>query len=892
MLKGFDKTTDFQLNPDLSAFQRPFNHRLTRLAEMARRTRLFNKQIKALEPPIGIPPLTAIPPFQCVGPRAQNAFDELDETLKEHERRLAEMNKSWEELGKRKGDLEEKKWVLRETAGFFNEAENRHTEIRSSFDEGDGTTPLLEAAAEYGTLPGDGIGAGGFDLEFVAGTIERTRMPTFERILWRVLRGNLYMNYSEIEEPFVDPVTGKKTYKDVFIIFAHGDELLAKIRKVAESMGGTLYTIDSSPDKRADALRETQARLEDVDAVLYNVGQTRRVELSKIAENLESWRDAIRREEDIYKTLNLLSYDPGRKTLVAEGWTPTRDITTIQLGLRRATETAGTSVPPILSELKTHQMPPTFLRTNKFTAGFQALIDAYGIATYQEVNPGLFTVITFPFLFAVMFGDIGHGILSVLAAGAMILFETRLATAGLGEMFEMFFYGRYMILLMGTFAIFTGFMYNDIFSKSFWIWQSGWQWPEKIEGPVTAISTGRVYPFGIDPLWSGAENALIFINSYKMKMSIIMGVIHMSFATCLNVPNFIFFNKRQNIVAEFVPQILFMWCIFGYLIICIIYKWSIDWSTADTTPPGLLNMLIYMFLAPGTVPDGSWLYPGQGFVQTILLLVAVICVPWMLCMKPYLMYKEHKKVQGQGYVGLRTDGEEEEAPRNSTTSGVDHGEEEETFGQAMDTGGDDEENPHDMGDVIIHQVIHTIEYCLGCISNTASYLRLWALSLAHAQLSEVLYDMTLQKIGFEWEGSAITGAVVIVFMFAVWFTLTIFILCLMEGLSAFLHAMRLHWGEFPLAGTSQLSANHAQSRRAASTTWLEDTPSRPSASLRTLLTTPFKHGECAPDAACSLHHSPSNRRLKNAPNYRFRRRRLRREGQCAGVRSADPGRSL
>lgn len=172
---------------------------------------------------------------------------------------------------------------------------------------------------------------------FVSGTIERSRLPTFERVLWRVLRGNLYMNHADIEEPFINPVSGEEVRKNVFIIFAHGEALLAKIRKVAEAMGATLYPIDANADKRNDALRDVNTRIEDLSTALYNTGHNRRIELNAVGDCVTKWQDVVRKEKLIYETLNLFNYDTRRKTLLAEGWVPTRDITRIQVALRHAT---------------------------------------------------------------------------------------------------------------------------------------------------------------------------------------------------------------------------------------------------------------------------------------------------------------------------------------------------------------------------------------------------------------------------------------------------------------------------------------------------------------------------------------------------------------------------
>jgi V-type H+-transporting ATPase subunit a len=69
---------------------------------------------------------------------------------------------------------------------------------------------------------------------------------------------------------------------------------------------------------------------------------------------------------------------------------------------------------------------------------------------------------------------------------------------------KIIFGGRYMILLMGLFSIYTGLIYNDLFSQALTIFASGWEWPSRT-GTVEADFISA-YPFGVDPVSSGGND--------------------------------------------------------------------------------------------------------------------------------------------------------------------------------------------------------------------------------------------------------------------------------------------------------------------------------------------------------------------------------------------------
>lgn len=372
---------------------------------------------------------------------------------------------------------------------------------------------------------------------------------------------------------------------------------------------------------------------------------------------------------------------------------------------------------------------------------------------------------------------------------------------------------------MAVFSLFTGLIYNEAFSIPMSLFGRGrWACPtdSKLISPSRMrydrslcpaafadglAPTGGTYGLGVDPAWHGSRTELQFLNSVKMKASIVIGVVQMNAGIFLSLLNQRATRDRLSTLTEFIPQVIFLNALFGYLCLLIIVKWATG-STAD-----LYHTLIYMFLSPGHAGltcNGACkenaMLPAQGALQVLLLLAAFVAVPWMLVPKPYILKKRwearggaaaryasapHEPTSDDGGEGARL-----VATASSSAPGAwgddGHG------GGGGDHGGGHghSDAEFDFGEVAVHQMIHTIEFVLGAVSNTASYLRLWALSLAHSQLSAVFYDRVLMA------GIRSGSAVALFIAFFVFACATLGVLMVMETLSAFLHALRLHWVEF------------------------------------------------------------------------------------------------
>ncbi|KAJ9442135.1 V-type proton ATPase subunit a2 [Diplonema papillatum] len=689
------------------------------------------------------------------------------------------------------------------------------------------------------------------------GTINTEKMDTFYRLIYRVTKGHAVVH----KEPLKGDAGEKDGAKTIFRILYSSFEMQSRILKLIISngamvhLGRPLHSATGATDSKAGdiqnlpgddhAFRKLRENIEnevvDRSKMIQNTSLMVEEKLHAIARVHTARRHFILREKAMYHALNMMQIDKGTLFASAVAWIPTRHLGKVNRILQ-SYDLCRLDAEDI--KATDEESPPTYFETNEFTGTFQGIVDAYGIPRYQECNPAIFAIVTFPWLFGIMYGDIGHGVIITISSAIMIYFQGVLQKQKLNEIVDMIFGARWLLLLMGLMAVYMGFLYNDCFGMMLQYSDSRFEFPDDwvngikysdptnpamcFDGTNVPLVCGKCSmadlqnvdvmvqgvmvprctcpyawnvtdsefscpnipndpenylkpakgptPFGFDIAWHEADNKLTYYNSYKMKNAVIVGVLQMSLGLFLSLANHIYFKDTKHIIFGFIPECMFLFCTFGYMCVMLILKWVTPWPNTSIAPNSLETMTNF-FLSPGkyslinetacnlppTDPENDcsgydYLYSGQTTVQTVLIIIAFSAVPLMLFPIPILKSREKKRL-------------EKDALQMGTTAPV-----------------------IDMQEVWIKQVIHTIEFVLGCVSNTASYLRLWALSLAHAELSEVFWSFAIMKMLDGADG--IGGGFIMWAGFGAWLSVTIGVLIIMEALSAFLHALRLHWVEF------------------------------------------------------------------------------------------------
>lgn len=690
--------------------------------------------------------------------------------------------------------------------------------------------PMSAHAGAATPLGADAEYESDYRFRHIAGVLPSTDVARFERLVVRASKRQAYVRFASIDDKDLMDENLQPVRKTVFLIFFRLPSLAVRLERLCDSFG-TRHSVpqfSGHRDARPAVLQSVKALEAEIRQQLYTLRQWRstlKAELQGMAEVWDFYRLAVARDKGVYAALNLFTRSSA-EMLHVKGWVRAADCVAVERVLLSVNTPLGGGAPITYihrSAPKPWPKPPTYFNTNDWTRAFQVMVDTFGVPRYREINPALFTAVTFPFMFGMMYGDLGHASVLLGVALWMIWNEKAFKGKQLGDITGMAFKSRYMLVLMSLFGMYCGMIYNDFFGFGVSAAQSRWEFP--CENCTTAVRVqvdgSEVYPFGTDPTWHISNNQLAYYNSLKMKMSIVFGVTHMMMGLCLRATNNIYFGDYLELFAETLPQMLFLMSLFGYMALLILMKWSIDWlAPGASQPPNLIDMMIGMVLTPGTVLNP--MYEGQAGVQVFLLLLAGVCVPWMLFVKPCLQKRwaasaahghftqlheqEAHELLGDAasdssghtsplrfrsaaegsFLGAGVGSAEAGAEgRSHATSPV---------GSAPNQAGGEHDGhaagEFDFTDAMVHSGIETIEFVLGGVSNTASYLRLWALSLAHSELAAVFW-------GRAFQATLETHNAAFVFVgYAVFAAATFGVLLIMDVLECVLHALRLHWVEF------------------------------------------------------------------------------------------------
>ena len=630
------------------------------------------------------------------------------------------------------------------------------------------------------------------------------------RMILRMGRGRAIATFFDMDIPqYISyNVLKKKDEKKIFIVIFPTEAkeyLMKKMLQICDILSASHY-IPPENETKEEILRNLEKKIRDKRQYIIESETSIKKFLKKFSGNedkparMDLLRLYSKKEKMIYTNLNKCiirdNFVDGEVWVLEEK----KDIliSLLNSGVSKdEMKSLGTFIEINENVLKR----PTYIPTNEFTYAFQEIVNTYGVPRYREINPAIFNIVFFPFLFGVMFGDIGHGLIIFLFAMYLVYYNEDINKKEGKSPLKLLTKFRYFLLLLSVCSIYCGLLYNEFMSVPLSMHDTCYE-RDRIETKFANKKDGCNFPFGMDPKWFVAENQLTFFNSFKMKFSVVIGVIHMMLGIFLKGLNDNYYKNIYGIIFEFFPQFIFMAVLLGYMVVLIFIKWS-TYFYDTSRAPSIITHLINLAIKGGSVENmplwgnqiqGTGRYQQENF-HALIIAILVILIPVMILPKPFLDYKKYKKKKDQKLL--------QEINNNNNINEDNFGEDDKgSNGPLQDNNYYSEEisNEHERNksfvDFFIGQVIYSIEFILGTVSNTASYLRLWALSLAHAELSKVFFEKTLKQNISDGDYYFGLGFVLIFVGYFVLANMTIFVLIGMDFMECFLHTLRLHWVEF------------------------------------------------------------------------------------------------
>jgi V/A-type H+-transporting ATPase subunit I len=151
-----------------------------------------------------------------------------------------------------------------------------------------------------------------------------------------------------------------------------------------------------------------------------------------------------------------LRFATTKNAFVVEGWVPTKDFELVQ---REMDEAAHGHVVVAVddSELGDVDKVPIALSNPMPTRPLEVLVKAFSLPKYNEIDPTTFMAFMYPFLFGLMLGDIGYGVVVIALA---VLLTRWVKSKGVRDLATVALYA-------GVFSIIFGFIFNEFFGVEF-----------------------------------------------------------------------------------------------------------------------------------------------------------------------------------------------------------------------------------------------------------------------------------------------------------------------------------------------------------------------------------------------------------------------------------------